>query len=49
MKEQSTYKPKENSVLRIDLNGDIKERSIKNPFGDVRFRSFYAKAFSWFK
>jgi hypothetical protein len=34
MNDHEVYKPKENSVLRIDLNGDIKERGVKNPFGD---------------
>lgn len=29
------YKPKENSVLRINLNADIKERGFKKPFGNL--------------
>lgn len=43
MNEHSTYKPKENSVLRIDLNGDIKERGVKNPFGDLDLGPFMPK------
>jgi protease-4 len=29
------YKPKENSVLRINLNAEIKERGLKKPFGNL--------------
>lgn len=29
------YKPKENSVLKINLNADIKERGLKKPFGNL--------------
>ncbi len=44
MNERETYKPKENTVLRINLNGDIKERGVKNPFGDVDLGPFMPKA-----
>lgn len=33
--EEKTYKAKENSVLRLNLNGDIKERGHKNPLGEI--------------
>ncbi len=33
--ETKKYHAKENSVLRVNLNGDIKERGFKNPFGDL--------------
>lgn len=33
--EEKTYKAKDNSVLRINLNGDIKERGHKNPLGEI--------------
>ena len=44
LNDHEGYKPKENSVLRIDLNGDIKERGVKNPFGDVDLGPFMPKA-----
>lgn len=44
MNEHEAYKPKENTVLRINLNGDIKERGVKNPFGDVDLGPFMPKA-----
>lgn len=44
LNDHEAYKPKENSVLRIDLNGDIKERGVKNPFGDVDLGPFMPKA-----
>lgn len=44
MNEREVYKPKENTVLRINLNGDIKERGVKNPFGDVDLGPFMPKA-----
>jgi protease-4 len=40
MNDYEVYKPKENSVLRIDLNGDIKERGVKNPFGELDLGPF---------
>ena len=43
MNEHETYKPKENSVLRIDLNGEIKERGVKNPFGEIDLGPFMPK------
>jgi protease-4 len=44
MKNNSkSYKAKENTVLKIDLNGDIHERSIKNPFGDMDLGPFMPK------
>lgn len=33
--DDKTYKSKENSVLRMNLNGDIIERGVKNPFGEL--------------
>ncbi len=30
-----SYTSKENSILRLDLNGEIKERGFKNPLGDI--------------
>ncbi len=44
MNEHEVYKPKENTVLRINLNGDIKERGVKNPFGDLNLGPFMPKA-----
>lgn len=44
MNEHEAYKPKENTVLRINLNGDIKERGVKNPFGDIDLGPFMPKA-----
>lgn len=33
--EEKTYKAVDNSVLHINLNGEIKERGVKNPFGEL--------------
>lgn len=33
--KNESYTSKENSVLQLDLNGEIKERGFKNPFGDI--------------
>ncbi len=44
MNDHEAYKPKENSVLRINLNGEIKERGVKNPFGEVDLGPFMPKA-----
>ena len=44
MTEHDTYQPKENTVLRINLNGDIKERGVKNPLGDIDLGPFMPKA-----
>lgn len=35
MTENKKYHAKENSILRLNLNGDIKERGRKNPFGEL--------------
>lgn len=43
LKTHHEYKHKENSVLRINLNGDIKERGFKNPFGDIDLGPFMPK------
>ena len=43
MKKDKGYTAKENTVLKINLDGDIKERSIKNPFGDVDLGPFMPK------
>jgi protease-4 len=40
MNDHEVYTPKENSILRIDLNGDIKERGVKNPFGELDLGPF---------
>ncbi len=40
MKKDNGYTAKENTVLKINLDGDIKERSIENPFGDVDLGPF---------
>lgn len=44
MNEHEAYTPKENTVLRVNLNGEIKERGVKNPFGDVNLGPFMPKA-----
>ncbi|MCD6017839.1 MAG: signal peptide peptidase SppA, type [Bacteroidetes bacterium] len=44
MNTKQGYKPTENSVLRIDLDGEIKERSVKNPFGNLDLGPFMEKA-----
>ena len=43
MKTPHIVKHKENTVLRIDLNGDIKERGVNNPFGDLDLGPFMPK------
>jgi protease-4 len=43
MGENKSFHLKENSVLRINLNGDIKERGVKNPFGDFDLGPFMPK------
>ena len=43
MDNHKGYKAKENTVLKINLNGDIKERSVKNPFGDLDLGPFMPK------
>lgn len=43
MNDKDGYKAKENSVLRIDLNGEIKERGVKNPFGEMDLGPFMPK------
>lgn len=35
MGDDKTYTAKDNSVLRLNLNGEIKERGVKNPFGEL--------------
>ena len=35
---------KENTVLRINLNADIKERGVNNPFGDLDLGPFMPKS-----
>lgn len=34
-KKDATYKSKPNSVLKLSLDADIKERSVKNPFENI--------------
>lgn len=43
MNSDKDYKAKENSILRINLNGDIVERGVKNPFGDMDLGPFIPK------
>lgn len=43
LKDNDVYKAKENSILRIDLNNDIKERGVKNPFGEIDLGPFMPK------
>ena len=43
MKKDNGYTAKENTVLKINLDGDIKDRSIENPFGDVDLGPFMPK------
>lgn len=38
--EDNAYKPKANSILKLDLNGEIKERGMKNPFGELDLGPF---------
>ncbi len=35
MDDDESYTSKQNSVLRLNLNGEIKERSVKNPFENL--------------
>ena len=35
MDGDKSYTAKENSILRLDLNGEIKERGFKNPLGSI--------------
>ncbi|MDF2447861.1 MAG: signal peptide peptidase SppA, type [Bacteroidota bacterium] len=44
MNSPQVYRPTENSVLRIDLDGEIKERSVKNPFGNMDLGPFMEKS-----
>lgn len=43
MGDDKSYTSKENSILRIDLNGDIKERGVDNPFSDFNLGPFMPK------
>ena len=43
IEKDNGYTAKENTVLKINLDGDIKERSIENPFGDVDLGPFMPK------
>ena len=43
LNSKDAYKPKQNSVLRIELNGEIKERGVKNPFGEIDLGPFMPK------
>lgn len=42
--DDKTYTSKENSILRINLNGDIIERGVKNPFGELDLGPLMPKA-----
>ncbi len=44
MKSTHVSKHKENTVLRINLNADIKERGVDNPFGDLDLGPFMPKS-----
>ena len=37
------YTPKENSILKLSLDNEIKERGVKNPFGEVDLGPFIPK------
>ena len=39
-----SYTSKENSILRLNLNGEIKERSVKNPFENLDLGPLMPKA-----
>lgn len=39
-KDNEVYRPKANSVLRVELNAEIMERGFKNPFGKLDVRPF---------
>ena len=43
MGEEKTFVTKENAVLRLDLNGPIKDRGMRNPFGDLNLGPFAPK------
>jgi protease-4 len=43
MGEEKAFALKDNSVLRIDLNGSIKDRGIRNPLGDLDLGPFMPK------
>ncbi|MES2134167.1 MAG: signal peptide peptidase SppA [Bacteroidota bacterium] len=43
MGEEKTFVTKENAVLRIDLNGPIKDRGMRNPFGNLNLGPFAPK------
>ncbi|MES2515565.1 MAG: signal peptide peptidase SppA [Bacteroidota bacterium] len=43
MKDGKRFTSKANSVLKVDLNGDIHERSVKNPFGEMDLGPFVPK------
>src|SRR6478672_11392536 len=42
--DDKTYTSKENSILRMNLNGDIIERGVKNPFGELDLGPLMPKA-----
>jgi protease-4 len=44
MDGDKTYTSKENTVLRLNLNGEIKERGVKNPFGNLDLGPLMPKA-----
>ena len=44
MKTTQSTVLKENTVLRINLNADIKERGVNNPFGDLDLGPFMPKS-----
>jgi protease-4 len=44
MDGDKTYTSKENTVLRLNLNGEIKERGVKNPFGTLDLGPLMPKA-----
>jgi protease-4 len=43
MGEEKAFVVKDNSVLRIDLNGSIKDRGMRNPLGDLDLGPFMPK------
>lgn len=43
MGEEKTFALKDNSVLKLDLNGIIADRGRRNPFGDVKLGPFVPK------
>lgn len=44
MDGDKSYTSKENTVLRLNLNGEIKERGVKNPFGNLDLGPLMPKA-----